>query len=313
MTKLPRGLPRTIGKRWDAFWFRPTPPEIYGVLRISFGVVGLISLIGLVPIETFWDPDGLVPLAQGGVKGALIDLGVGAIAGRALFVGLLVSFTCMAVGYRSTWAVAACFVGTILQSFWNSLPLAGGNEVLGILLFCLLWADCSAPPSLDSWLRTRGGRKTASSSGDSDQPMWPVRLIRFQIAFIYVNSAFWKLLGPTWRDGSTIHYVMNLNTFQRFPVSPPVGAEWILTLATYITLFWEMSFPIMLFHRWTRRVALLMGVFLHLGLWVALELGPFSWVMLASYIAFLDPGFVSRMTGRWLQRQQGTVGSSIEA
>ena len=84
-------------------------------------------------------------------------------------------------------------------------------------------------------------------------------------------------------------------------------------MATYITLFWEMSFPIMLFHRWTRRVALLMGVFLHLGLWVALELGPFSWVMLASYIAFLDPGFVSRMTGRRLQRQHGPVGSSIEA
>ena len=37
----------------------------------------------------------------------------------------------------------------------------------------------------------------------------------------------------------------------------------------------------------------LLGIGLHLGLWLTLELGPFSWVMIASYIAFLDPARVA--------------------
>jgi hypothetical protein len=48
-------------------------------------------------------------------------------------------------------------------------------------------------------------------------------------------------------------------------------------------------------HRKTRIVALVTGVTMHFGIWATMEVGPFTWVMLASYIAFLDPARVARM------------------
>ena len=130
------------------------------------------------------------------------------------------------------------------------------------------------------------------------QSITPVRLMQMQVVLIYMNSGLWKLGGPTWRDGSTIHYVLNLNTYQRFPGTLPVALDPLLTLGTYLTLFWELTFGFMLLNRWTRRVALLFGVALHVGLWVSMELGTFSWVILASYIAFVDPQTVSNLWAR---------------
>ena len=67
----------------------------------------------------------------------------------------------------------------------------------------------------------------------------------------------------------------------------------VLTFATYATMFWEVTFGLLMLNRWTRRVTLTTGVLLHLSLWITLELGVFSWVMLASYIAFVEPEWLS--------------------
>jgi hypothetical protein len=50
----------------------------------------------------------------------------------------------------------------------------------------------------------------------------------------------------------------------------------------------------MLLHRWTRRAALTLGVLMHVGMWATLDLGTFSFVMLASYIAFIPPERIER-------------------
>ena len=281
--------------RWQRFWFRPIPSALVAYLRMAFGLVGLAGVVGLIPVPTFWALDGLV--AQGGSGGALREtvqsIGLESAAAWGLFFWLVMSFACLTAGIGSFWAVVACFSGTVLQSFWNPLPLSGAHDVLTVMLFCLLWADCSASPSVDGWMARRGWIREPPPAV---QPITPIRLMRIQVALIYMNSALWKLGGPTWRDGSSIHYVLNLNTFQRIPIGVPVAFEPMLTVLTYATLFWEMTFGLLLLNVWTRRAALLFGIALHLGLWLTLELGTFSWVMLASYLAFLDPEWVN-LTG----------------
>jgi hypothetical protein len=183
--------------------------------------------------------------------------------------------------------------------------MSGAHDVLTVMLFCLLWADCSGWPSVDAW-RSGKGRLQSSS-----QAIAPLRLMQFQVALIYMNSAFWKLGGPTWRDGSTIHYVLNLNTYQRFPGTVPIALDPLMTLSTYLTLFWEGAFGLLLLNRWTRRAALAFGVALHVGLWATMELGTFSWVILASYIAFIDPQLVSQWSARlWSKRRWFLAGDT---
>jgi hypothetical protein len=286
-------------KRWERFWFAEVPSEAFALIRIVVGAAGLVSLIGFTPISMFWWPDGIAPLPEpGGVKSYLLESGFGEAAGWTLFLLLFASFACMTAGLFTGWAVAACFLGSVLQSRWNSLPLTSGHTVLVAVLFCLLWANCGARLSFDTWRRGR------SMIENAQQPIWPMRLIRAQIALLYATSGFFKLLGPAWRSGSAVHYTTEQNVYGRvFHVyGLPDNLDWALSLVTYATLFWELGFPFLLWHRLTRRLALLTGVAIHLGVWATMEVGPFTWVVLASYVAFLDPHAVRRLSQRLSSR-----------
>jgi hypothetical protein len=82
---------------------------------------------------------------------------------------------------------------------------------------------------------------------------------------------------------------LHQNVFSRLSVTVSPSFDPILTALTYLTLFWELSFPVMLLRQATRRLALIVGVGLHLGMWATMEVGLFSWIMIGSYAAFIEP------------------------
>ena len=291
--------------RWEAFWFREIPPDLYAVLRVVFGLVGLACVLGVTPVSVYWPLDGITAIPDAdGYRGLLLSWGLGTVAGWALFGSLVAAFACMTLGWHSTLAVRACFIGAVTQVLWNRYPLSGANSALMVVLFCLVWAPCGGAPSIDAW---RGVPVTASAS------IWPLRLLRFQVAFIYFSSGLWKFFGETWRDGTAIHYALNLNGYHRFPNTIPTGYEWVGTLSTYGTLFWELGFGLLLLNRVTRVFALVAGVLIHLGIWATLELGPFSLVMMATYVAFFDPVTFSARFSRWLRAGAGSSGTTVSA
>jgi hypothetical protein len=292
------GMPSVRGSwlaRWDEYWFDEIPPHSMALLRIVFGAMALAGLVGLTPVDMFWSLDGLTPLPGNpeGARSWLIDRGLADWAGRAYFAGSVIAAIAMTVGFRSDLAVVATFVGLWGQIHWNRLPLSSAHQVVLVVLFCLLWTDTGRVWSLDA-------RRRAALGGDpGDVPVWPLRLIRCQVSLIYLGSALWKLLSPAWRDGSAVYWALNLNTFHRFPWPIPIAAEPYVAFLTWGTLLFELSFPVLVWFRATRLPTLALGIAMHLGLWLALELGPFSWVMMASYIAFLDPIRDSQFQNRW--------------
>jgi len=306
MSLLHRGI-----RRWETFWFEDVPSDVFALVRIAVGVAGLGSIIGFMPIDVFWSPLGIAPVPGGqDLRSILVAAGLGDAAGLALFLTLIVSFACMTVGRFTSTAVAVCFVGSVLQSHWNSLPLTSGHTVLVAVLFALVWADCGGRPSLDARRRKPGGQ--------GRQPVWPLRLIQVQLAVLYASSGLFKLLGSGWRDGSAIHFTTSQNVYGRIldVYTFPTSLDWMLTLLTYGTLFWEISFPLMMLNRVTRKAALLMGIGVHLGIWSLMEVGPFSPMMLASYVAFLDPQWAARfmvrhITGDVAARAGATAGRGL--
>jgi hypothetical protein len=282
-----------LGKAWDRLWFSEIPPHTYAVLRVSFGILGILELLGATPVSMFWDPNGLSPLPGGGfgLRAWIIGAGLGTIVGWGLFASSMAAFICVLVGLGSQVAVIAAFLCTLLQLHWNPLPLSSAHQVLTVVLFALIWADCSQ-------VLTIAGRRLERGA-PQNQPVWPLRLLQFQVCVIYLNSGLWKLYGPTWRDGSALHYSLSLNLFHRFPIEIPASLGILLVIGTYVTLFWEIAFTPLVLWRPTRALALMLGVALHLGVWATLEVGPFSWMMIATYVAFLDPERVARTVDGW--------------
>lgn len=301
-----------IIQRWEHFWFENVPSEVFAFVRIAVGAAGFVSLIGATPVEMFWSPDGIAPLPGGGLnfRGYILDSGLGLVTGWTLFLVLFVSFICMTTGLFTSAAVMICFVGSLLQMRWNALPLTSGHGLLVNVLFYLIWADCGSRLSIDERRSRRRHRDlpisptvvsaTTNEPRNPTQPIWPLRLIQTQVAMIYAASGLFKLLQPMWRDGSAVYYTTGQNIYGRiFHVYPlPTDFAWALTMLTYATVLWEISFPLLLLNRSTRRVALATGVAMHLGIWATMEVGPFTWMVLASYAAFLSPQTARRLSRR---------------
>jgi hypothetical protein len=284
--------------RWQLFWWADIPPHIYALLRILFGFLGTTTLISLRDVEMFWSPNGFVPLDDHGLglKAFVVAHGLQSVAGPVLYFACLGAFVAMMVGFRSGLAVTFALTASLVQLSWNDLPLSGAHAAVQAVLFCLIWADCGAVWSIDAWLAHPRAANGAARPPVSDV-IAPLRLIRFQVALIYLNSGLWKLYNPYWRDGSAVHFVVNQNPFHRFPWMLPVDLQWLTTVASYFTLFWEIGFAFMLLFAPTRRLALIGGIVLHLGMMAFIEIGPFHWVMLATYVAFLDPEKVPHYAG----------------
>ena len=295
--------PHSLIRRWERFWFTEVPSESIALLRVALGVAGLVNLVGFTPVDLYWMPDGLAPLPGGGLgfRSYAITSGLSTAVGWMYFGTLALAFIAVTLGFQSNAVVLLAFLGSVLQVRWNPLPLTAGHAVLLSALFCLIWTDSGARLSFDHW---RDGRTSpdhaglqADVAGPSLQPIWPLRLIRFQLALIYFTSGMHKLFGSMWRDGSAVHYTTAHNIFGRvFHVYPlPPSLDWMLTALTYGTVLWELFFPVLLLCRPTRRFAIASGIAMHLGILMMMEVGPFTWMMLASYVAFLDPKTTRRV------------------
>jgi uncharacterized membrane protein YphA (DoxX/SURF4 family) len=284
---------------WERFWFAEIPPHCYALLRILFGMLAVVSLLQERELTLFWDVDGLVPGMQDGMglKASLFAYGLGHVAGRGLFFASLASYGCMALGLWSPISVTVSFLALSAQVYWNHLPLSGAHSAIQAVVLCLVFADCGAVWSLDSWLARRRGANDGVL-GAVTYPIAPLWLIRVQVALVYLSSGLWKLFNDQWRDGSAVHYVFSNNVYQRFRYQVPPGLDWLTTLLTYSVLLWEISFGLMVLYRPTRRIAIIVGVMMHLGMLIAIEIGPFGWVMLASYVAFLEPERVPSLPAR---------------
>ena len=273
------------------------PPHSYAVLRIALGIVGLISLAGLTPVGMYWPLDGLAPLPVEGntIRSWLDARGLSSLAGEALFGGLVCSFTAMMVGYRSDVAVFLSFIGLVAETHWNSLPLSSAHQVMTVLLFCLVWTETGQVWSLDA--------RRAPEAPLRPQPAWPLWLMRYQVAVVYLSSGLFKFASPMWRDGTAAHWAMNLNAFHRFPWPLPTSLAPVEALLTWGTLGFELGFWLLVLFRRTRSLALFAGIGLHAGLFATMELGPFSFLMVASYICYLDPECTTKsfaMLDNWL-------------
>lgn len=292
-----------LSEQWRRLWFEPGSPDLFVALRITLGLLGIATVLSFMPVLMYWAVDGLAPIpGQGvGIRTRVLELGLSNVIAWLYFGTLLTLFACMTVGVATGWVTVFAFLGTSAITRWNHLPLSAAVHVLACVLFCLCWADCSGWPSVDAWRARRRG-----THGPSSQPMWPIRLIRVQVCIIYLNAGLSKFLYPIWRDGATVHYAVSHNVFHRFPVHIAPSLDWIETMATYGTLAWEIGFPFMMFNRVTRRIALITGVLMHLGMGTTMEVGPFSPVMLGAYVAFLEPATVSR----WFARLRTAAGET---
>ena len=94
-------------------------------------------------------------------------------------------------------------------------------------------------------------------------------------------------------------------TLTRFSQADNLLPLWALQAMTWSVLVWEVSFPIMILHPWSRVVALIFGALFHFGILFSMELGFFVPYALCLYLPLLP-------WERWIGRRATKVRADVD-
>jgi len=222
-------------------------------------------------------------------------------AGLYLVVLVLFAF---GVGRRLTALLVFCGL-EILQGL-NPYILNGGDNILKFLCLYLVFADSYRHLALDV-KRDDGGLQARFSHLATHLAAWS---IIFHVALVYFVTGVHKCHADVWFHGNATYYTLNLERFNGSFLNDWISANgWLVTLTTYGTVLWELSFIFVVWYRKTRPLFLLIGVSLHFGIWICMMIHDFQFVFMATYgMFFTDADF-----RRWGGRLRGSVRGRLSA
>jgi hypothetical protein len=290
-----------------AYWTGPLDQRALGLFRAVFGALVLWDFMGLWPhLEEFFTDQGLLPRDYD-ANGWLPDSGlnvlryVGELPGvQALWAVGFAAGVLLMLGVAPRLAAAVEYV--VLVSFqMRFLPMLDRSDtVIRMMTLFLIFAPSGQCYSLPAWLAARRGAPRGLLG-----PGWPTRVLQLQITWVYVCTGIHKLRGEPWRDGTALYYAWHVPHLVTRPWAVPLSQlGWLVWLLTVGTLVLELGWPLFAFPpRWPKHVKallLLSGVGLHVGIWLTINVGNFSLMMIVSYLVYLEPEWLD-----WVERKLG--------
>ena len=234
-----------------------------------------------------------------GLPNALPELpGWAAVGLFSLYVFALVTAL---LGWKARTSCALAAAGCFYFCSLDSLGSLTKYTVLATHLLALLsLADCGAVWSVDA----SAARRAAAARGERWEPRrspaWPRRLIQLLIGCVYFGAAFTKLHMQDFFNGDQMTYWMVTNVNRVHPLGPFMAENPVmLQIGAYATCLWEITFILMAWRGWGRRIWLTMGVGFHLMTTFALGLYLFPVISWAAYWAFLSDRDVAAFGARW--------------
>lgn len=114
-------------------------------------------------------------------------------------------------------------------------------------------------------------------------------LILAQMSVVYFWSGTDKIMGHKWQDGTALYYIMRVDTFQLPGISHYIyDSATLVTLLTYGTICFEISFAVLLWNRRLRSALYLGAICMHGGIAVFMGLTYFSATMLVLDTVIFD-------------------------
>jgi hypothetical protein len=297
---------RRLFQGWNEFFFKPQSPAPVCLFRIFYGLVVVADLVMLRPEWLMWyGPHAFTSLATThkffhGPNMNLIEiLPQTDLALTVFFWVFLASAVMLTIGFMSRFTAVAVYLCLGSIQMRNGFILNSGDTLMLVCGFFLMFAPSGAVFSVDRWLRIRRGREDAGSV-ELCSP-WAQRMLQIQTAVVYFATFYWKSMGILWVNGTAVYYALHLEDFHHFPL-PPLHNLFVIKSLTWLTLLIEFALAVLVWFKETRYPVLLAGVCLHLGIEYAMNIPLFEWMIVATYVNFIEPEDLTRM-GAWFHNQ----------
>ncbi len=275
--------------RWNALIDASGDLRAMSVLRILLGPIVMLHLEetfrnaanGIIYSDRFylpyaeWYPEASRALYQP-------MLWIAGIAAIAMSIGVLTRFATV---------YTALFVG--YNIFLSKTHFAHNRAFLLILLITVAVIPTGRYYSFDAWFARRF--RAERPPPKSDMPLWPLWLVRFEVAAVYCASATSKLIDQDWWSGR----VLMRRAIDNRKLALDDGAPaWLMNILADETFQWVFSktavlteFVIALgfVHRRTRLFAIWVAIPFHMAIQIGARVQVFSWAALAALIIWVTP------------------------
>jgi len=277
---------------WDRFFFTPADPLPLAVIRICTGLLfAWASVVWLLDVDAFFGAEGWLPpqevwrMNDQPWQWSLYFLLPSPTAIRVIAGITLVAAVFLTLGLATPLASLVAVVGFISAANRAPLNVFGLDDTLGLLLVPLAIGPAGGRLSLDRFLeRRRGG---AGQGGASVRANVALRLIQLHLCVVYFFSGCGKLLGASWWDGTALWGAIANDMYRTLDLTGLAGHPLLVDGLTLATLFWEVSYPALVWPRLTRRVVLGMALAVHLGIGLAMGMLEFGLAMIVANLAFV--------------------------
>jgi hypothetical protein len=185
------------------------------------------------------------------------------------------------------------------------------EPILALVQFYLCLGPSGAALSVDAWRKRRAAqlRGVELVPAKSSWATVALRLLQVHITVVYVMMALAKVASPAWWNGSAIWWLAARPESQGFAILNWLAPHLNLIESwTHVTVLFELCFPLLVWNRLARPLALLWSVPMWLLLALVTGLNTFALTMLAANLAFVSPELLrSLWSGAKGSQQAGSV------
>lgn len=296
---------KTIIEGWDRFFHGRTDATALSLFRIIFGFFLFLNGISLIEDFQVWfgvGTNALVPL-QSSIsfyKTFRINiykwLSPTELSAWVVLVSYIVTSFFVMIGLKTRISTILCFVLLVSMQNRNYAILNSGDTLMRCMLFVMMFAPTHVKYSVDSYIK-----KVQGVPYSSEISILTVRLLQLQFSLVYLATTLFKLKGYDWVDGTAVYYTSRLVNFQRIILPIVFDYPALVKCATWSALFIEFAMGSIVWIKELRLIVLLSGLVLHLLIEISMSIGFFEWVMIASYLLFLERNEIL-WPKRWLTR-----------
>jgi uncharacterized membrane protein YphA (DoxX/SURF4 family) len=283
---------------WNSFWYTPVDPTLLGMMRVLVGLMllythGVWSLaLGDFFGRDPWLSESLIRSMQAGnyvysfwwlVPPRYIWLvhGLSMLALALFTIGLWTRLTSILA-----LVVVICYAHRIPEAMF------GLDQMNQLLTFYLTIGPSGRAVSVDAWLaRRRGDQSWSAPSLGANVAQ---RLIQIQWCIVYFFAGTAKLQGEAWWNGQSLWRAFANLEYQSFDMTWLAWYPRFVNLSTHVTVWWEVSFCVLIWKPRLRPLVLAQGLLMHLGIGALMGMWTFGLIMLIGLMAFLPNEWAQR-------------------
>ena len=252
-------------------WLAPEPTDGWQWTRILFVFAAFFTWYRRAfHIPELYSNAG--PVAMGGmVKLTRLVIFTPSTA-YAIFACLVVGWILIAHGRHTRIGAILFLICSWLLIFQEGMNIKAYDRLLGWHTMALILAP-----------------NNASGKG-MGSPMARIFVILY-LCNLYGMTGLGKIMTTSaWWVGTPLAYDMVHPFFGGTPIGVWTSAQpWLVAIAAWWTVIFEAAFPILIWIRSIRPWVLLFGLGLHLGLFLMMDVGPFSLTSIVVYPILLEP------------------------